>query len=137
MVEFPYRPERGLGGQIIYRPVAEALLRGPTGKEIYEYLYVDSGADHTLIPYRLGRYLDLSAGESEVHEIRGISGAVGVIYLDIHVEIAGVAFPARAAWAQLEEVPLLLGRADIFDRFEITFRQALRVVLFRPVEASR
>lgn len=41
-ISFPYRPEAGLGGEPIYRPVAEALLRGPGGKEMWQYLYVDS-----------------------------------------------------------------------------------------------
>lgn len=89
------------------------------------------GADHTLIPYRVGRFLGLSGVDGEVHEIHGISGAVGVIYCDVELEIASLQFPARVAWAQLEEVPLLLGRTDVFDRFEITFKQSERIVVFR------
>ena len=135
-ISFPYRPEAGQGGETIYRPVAEALLRGPAGREMYQYLYIDSGADHTLVPYRVGRFLGLSAADGEVHEIHGISGAVGVIYCTIELEIGGIRFPARVAWAQLEEVPLLLGRTDVFDRFEITFRQRERAVVFRPVKCG-
>jgi hypothetical protein len=133
---FPYKPEVGLGGEPIYRPVAEALLRGPGGKEMWQYLYVDSGADHTLVPYRVGRFLGFSAADAEIHEIHGISGAVGVIYCTAELEIGGIRFPARVAWAQLEEVPLLLGRTDVFDRFEITFRQHQHVVEFKPVPDS-
>jgi len=60
---------------------------------------------------------------------------VGVIYCVVELTIAGLTFPARIAWAQLEEVPLLLGRTDVFDRFEITFRQPERVVIFEPFNA--
>lgn len=130
---FPYMPCTGLGGKTIYRPVAEAVLRGPAGKELRQYLYIDSGADHTLIPYRVGRLLGLSTAGADVRQIYGISGAVGVIYCTAELTIAGLTFPACVAWAQLEEVPLLLGRTDVFDRFEITFRQPERVVLFKPV----
>lgn len=133
VAEFPYRPERGLRGGLIARPVAEVLLRGPSGREVYEYLYVDSGADHTLIPFRLGRYLGLVTSEADIHEIHGINGTVGVVYVRLEMEIAGVLFPAEVAWAQLEDVPPLLGRTDVFDRFEITFHPARKAVVFQPV----
>jgi len=112
--------------------VAEAVLIGPGGKDVREYLYVDSGADHTLIPFHLGRYLGLSGGE--VHEVRGISGIVGVVYATMKIDLAGFIFPTRVAWAQIEAVPLLLGRADVFDRFEITFIQSRLTVVFRAVD---
>jgi len=132
---FPYRPGIGLGGKPTYRPVAEALLRGPSGKELPQYLYVDSGADHTLLPYRVGRFLELPSAEADVHQVGGIGGSVGVIYCVVELTIAGLSFPARVAWAQIEQVPLLLGRTDVFDHFEITFRQPERVVIFKPLES--
>ncbi len=136
-IRFPYRPEIGIGGRPIFRPVAEALFRGSGGAEVYQYLYVDSGADHTLIPYRVGRLLGLSAAEADIHEIHGITGAVGVIYCTVEMEIGGIRFPAQIAWAQLEEVPLLLGRTDVFDHFEITFKQSERVVVFKPLGGAQ
>ncbi len=41
-------------------------------------------------------------------------------------------FEARVAWALIEEVPLLLGRLDIFERFSIIFEEADRKILFKP-----
>jgi len=134
IVEFPYRPERAPGDQVIYRPVAKVIFYGPSGRAVTQLLYIDSGADHTVLPYRLGRYLGLDQLGGEVREIHGISGAVGVIYAAIDIELAGKRFTAQIAWAQLEEVPPLLGRTDIFDQFEITFRQADKVVVFQPVK---
>ena len=84
--EFPYRPEHAPGGQIIYRPVAKATFHGPTGKAVTQLLYIDSGADHTLLPYRLGKYLQLDHAGGEVHEIHGINGAVGVIYAAMDIQ---------------------------------------------------
>ncbi len=32
-------------------------------------------------------------------------------------------FECKIAWAQIERVPFLLGREDVFENFNITFRQ--------------
>jgi len=132
-IEFRYRQERGTGGALIARPVAQATLRGPSGRDMVQFLYIDSGADFTVIPYRIGQYLGLSAQGQAVHEVQGINGAVGVIYAQLHMTIGSVSLPVKVAWAQLEHVPLLLGRKDVFDRFEITFRQRDGVVEFLEV----
>jgi hypothetical protein len=132
-VEFPYRAEPAPDGHMIYRPIAKVTFHGPSQRPLTHLLYVDSGADHTVLPYRVGKYLALDQLGGDVHEIHGISGAVGVIYARIELELAGVRFQAQIAWAQLEEIPPLLGRTDVFDRFDITFQQGRKVVVFQPV----
>ena len=54
MIEFDYRQERLRTGEIIFRPVAKVYLLKQEGEWIAEYFYVDSGADYTPIPYRMG-----------------------------------------------------------------------------------
>ena len=71
MVEFDYRQERLRSGEIIFRPVAKVYLLKSDSEWIAEYFYVDSGADYTLIPYRMGRFLSLERIASEVKEIGG------------------------------------------------------------------
>ena len=51
--------------------------------------------------------------------------------------IGELTIPTRIAWAQLETVPLLLGRADVFDAFEITFKQREGRILFNEVEKEK
>lgn len=136
-VEFRYRTERGAQGLTIQRPVAKAILTGPNGRSVVEYLYIDSGADFTVIPYRLGLYLGLQVDREEVQTVQGISGGIGVIYTTARVTIGELTIPTRIAWAQLETVPLLLGRADVFDAFEITFKQREGRILFNEVEKEK
>jgi len=38
------------------------------------------------------------------------------------------------AWSMTEEVPLLLGRMDVFERFRITFDERNRIVDFREYQ---
>lgn len=135
LFEFSYRPEPAPGGQTIHRPVAKAVLYGPNARTLAQLLYIDSGADHTLLPYRIGKYLGLEQQAREISEIHGINGSVGVIYVSLEMELAGIRFSAPVAWAQLEEVPVLLGRSGVFDQFEIAFQQARRLVTFQPIKA--
>lgn len=48
------------------------------------------------------------------------------------MRIGEFGFEAKIGWAQIEHVPLLLGRADIFDKFRVTFLQPSKKVLFEP-----
>ena len=130
MTVFPYRLEQSDIAGPIYRPVAKVSLHGPNGKSIVQYMYVDSGADHTLIPYSVGLYLGFRSRSQTIFEVRGVNGALAVIYQETPMSIGKKRFTASLAWAQMEHVPLLLGRIDVFDQFRITFYQKRHLVTF-------
>lgn len=69
--------------------------------------------------------------------VQGISGSIGVIYTTVEVTIGEPTISAKIAWAQLEMVPLLLGRADVFDAFHITFEQREGSILFDEVAKEK
>lgn len=48
------------------RRVAKAYLFLADGDWIPEYFYIDSGADYTLMPYLLGRFLGLNKIATEL-----------------------------------------------------------------------
>ncbi|MDI6736804.1 MAG: hypothetical protein QME42_11555 [bacterium] len=127
-ISFDYRKEKSKILGIIYRPVAEVGFYGTNGRLIYEYMYIDSGADFTLIPYKVGKFLGLKEGE--VEEIAGVNGMVGVIFNEISLVIGKYKFPTLIAWAQIEHVPFLLGRRDVFSIFDITFQERNKKVIF-------
>ncbi|MBA2124484.1 hypothetical protein B9J78_06110 [bacterium Unc6] len=129
-IEFKYRRERSSKGTFIFRPVAKVILKGENGRQVVEYMYIDSGADFTVIPYQLGLYLGLKTKREHIDEVQGLNGVVSVIYTKVNLTIGKESFPAKIAWAQIEQVPLLLGRTDIFDKFEITFIQSKQKILF-------
>ncbi len=94
-------------------------------------MYVDSGADFTMLPYRLGLYLGLRASAKSPEKIQGITGSVPVRQARLTMKLGSHRFPVHVAWAQEEGVPLLLGRTDVFDRFQIVFDQPAGWVSFR------
>ena len=130
MIEFDYRQERLRIGEVILRPVAKVYLLRYEDEWIAEYFYVDSGADYTLIPYRMGRFLGLEKTASEIKEIGGIGGVIAVRFAVVPMRIEGHQFDCTIAWAQIEQVPLLLGRESVFDCFDVTFQQRKRKTIF-------
>ena len=65
--------------------------------------------------------------------IKGIGGE-GIPYVvkEVALSFTGYKFNARIGWALIEEVPLLLGRLDIFRRFKIVFYEGSQIVAFIP-----
>ena len=126
-INFDFREEKsGIFGPIL-RPVAEVtLING--NKEILESAYVDSGADVTLIPKSVGDILGLAVGKNEtITEIKGVGErGVPIIIKKVKLKIGEKEIEARVAWALIEEVPMLLGRTDIFNLFNISFEKNRR-----------
>ena len=130
MIEFDYRPERSRTGEVIFRPVAKVYLLRSENEWVAEYFYIDSGADYTLIPYRMGRFLGLERIATEVKEIGGIGGVIATRFAVVPMKIEEHEFDCTIAWAQIERVPFLLGRENVFDHFDITFQQRKKKTIF-------
>jgi hypothetical protein len=133
---FPYRGEPSAAVGIILRPVASVLL-STSAATLEVAMYIDSGADMTLIPFRLGRALGFRQRPSDrIVELSGIGGA-GVPYAvrRARMRIGDISLKIRLAWALIEEVPPLLGRLDIFPRFRIIFDERRLRVTFTPARS--
>lgn len=121
-LEFAFRREKsGILGTIT-RPVARVILINHRIK-VPEILYVDSGADITMIPKSIGDLLGLRINTSDkIDSLQGIGErSVAMVVKRIKMQIGDTIIPVRIAWALTEGVPLLLGRSDIFKLFNITF----------------
>lgn len=130
-IDFDFKKEEsGIFGKI-YRPITRLFLIGENKNEVPEIFYVDSGADITLIPRSLGELLGFTVKDpSKVQEIKGI-GERGVPFIlkRLKIKFDGKTVEARVAWCLIEEVPPLLGRLDIFELFNITFKRG-KVTIF-------
>jgi len=128
-VEFPYRKEKSLTFGVIFRPVANVILE----HEFDQWFYVDSGADITLIPLSVGDLIGLRRlKRNKVQRIMGVGkSSVPIIVKTTSMMIGSMSFRARVAWSQVEEVPPLLGRTDVFRKFSVTFREKEGVTIFK------
>lgn len=127
-VEFPYRKERSSTFRVILRPVAKVILE----EEFDQWLYVDSGADITLLPLSVGDLIGFRRlRQDKLQKIMGVGkSSVPIIVKRAAMRIGSLRFAARVAWSQVEEVPPLLGRTDVFRKFSITFKEKERITIF-------
>ena len=86
-----------------------------------------------MIPKSIGEALDLSFEKESIEELSGIGdGKVAVISKTVKMTIGEETFDCRIGWSLIEEVPPLLGRKDIFERFAVLFQEWDRKILFIP-----
>jgi len=137
MITFRYKEEPVGATQIIKRPVADVYLRRKDGTWIEFHPYIDSGADVTLIPLTLGKLLGFSVDDQKIEEIGGIRGSVPIVYKKNRIRIGNMELTAKLGWALSEDVPPLLGRSDIFEVFNITFRQSEGIITFEKLRSQK
>lgn len=129
-MEFPYQKEKSKLFGEIYRPVIEFEIETKLGW-IPVLSYIDSGADITLLPMSFIRALKIRIEEEDIKEIRGIGeGKISVIIKEVKMKICDDIFDAKVAIALIEDVPYLLGREDVFEHYEICFRQKNKTIYF-------
>lgn len=122
MIEFNFvKTESSRLGQILL-PLIPVSLTGTTGK-VKAFMYLDSGADISMIPFSIGKEIGLQGNQENIYELGGVIGNIPYILSEVGLRVGETEFPARIAWALMEEVPFILGRLDVFNRFVIEFRE--------------
>jgi hypothetical protein len=105
------------------------------GKESPIEMIIDSGADITYLPKKVGERLGLVRLQHDlVFEARSVGSIVPYVFRQMQVNIDGIFLSIRVIWGQGEqdEDEALLGRLDIFDRFDVLFSPKKRKVIFLP-----
>jgi Aspartyl protease len=105
------------------------------GTQIALEMIVDSGADITFIPKKIGERLGLVRSENDLlFEAKSVGSLVSYVFRQMKVSIDGITLSIRIIWGQDEqgEEEALLGRLDVFDRFDVLFSQKKRKVIFLP-----
>lgn len=131
-ITFKYRTEKSKIFGVIRRPVAKVYLKAELNEWLPCFMYIDSGADFTLIPYKFGLMLGLKI-EEKMHEVYGVGGGVPVILKLISMRINDLVLDVRVGWSLREDVPFILGRLDVFNKFHIEFRENEDTVIFESV----
>ncbi len=133
MLKFGYKKELDRNGISVWRPIADIWFPTSTNDWIELHPYIDSGADITLVPYSFGKLLGFKKIFAPRERIGGIGGHISVIPVKSKIKIGGQILNATVGWAQSEDVPALLGRQEIFDSFEIIFRQKQKEIIFKEL----
>ncbi|MGK7956031.1 MAG: retropepsin-like domain-containing protein [Crocosphaera sp.] len=101
--------------------------------EIKTTMLVDSGAEVSLISYKMGQDLGYQLADSESTLVaETIGGNVEYVLRNVEFTIDDHQLIAPVAWLQTptDTEQSLLGREVIFDKFNIEFRQAEETIIF-------
>ncbi len=117
-------------GQIL-KPIVPVTIIG-TKRGINVFMLLDSGADLSLIPYSAGQAIGLELDIKARGEVQGIGeGSIPYILSQVRIKIGDVETPARIGWVLIEDVPLILGRLDVFRSFVVEFREFENRILLK------
>ena len=137
MVSFSYRREFSQVLGEILRPVASVEFRADRSHWFPASMYIDSGADLTLIPSDFGKLLGMNLNKNR-SALAGVTGAPMKVSLQsTHLRIGASIQEAKVAVALRNDVPYLLGREGVFKTFKITFEEYGRLTKFSPRSAHR
>jgi hypothetical protein len=130
LVSFSYRREFSHVLGEILRPVATVQVRAFRGHWFPALMYIDSGADMTLVPSDFGKLLGVDLSKNKA-SLAGVTGApLRVSLQSAEVKIGSAIEKAKIAVAMRNDVPYLLGREGLFKAFKITFEEHREVTSF-------
>lgn len=91
---------------------------------------LDTGSTVNLLPYDIGLQLGVVWEEQTVRlPLAGNLAKVEARGLFLHVQIGNLEQVRLAfAWAQVSEVPLILGQTNFFREFDVCFQRARRTI---------
>jgi Aspartyl protease len=116
-----------------WRPTMDVEIITTLHKGNFNFL-VDSGADYSLIGYKMGKSLGFNRYEDEkMLEGEGAGGGkIPYLLREVKMTIEERTFKVTVAW-MLDEAyeEGLLGRDTVFDLFDIEFKQADEQILFK------
>lgn len=119
--DFPYKFARLETGLVPY-PIVPVFLKTPAGMRRFDFI-IDTGADFTTLPNYMIKILGLDKNTLVASFAQGIGGNhVRTLEGKINMEFCRKIFYARCSFTDNDSTPLLLGKIDIFDKFEFHFR---------------
>lgn len=114
-----------------WQPKYQLILKSPNAVTVK--ILVDSGAELSLITKKLGRDLGCAKAGGEINsQAEGVGGSIEYLLREVEMELEGHTFMAPVAWAQTDNCEeMLLGREVVFDLFDIEFKQAEEIIIFK------
>ena len=109
----------------VLRPVAEIAIKDTNGNWKYISTYVDSGADISVFQRSFGELLGFDIERGEYAKFGGAGGGEVEVYIHkVTLKLGEDVLAAKVAFCKKHEskTPNVLGRLDLFDMFEIHFR---------------
>ena len=126
LVKFPHRDVPSALFGVVYRPMADVLVRTKDkGDWVSVSMVVDTGADYTIMPKRYAPLLGINVNVDCIeHKTHGIGGSE-TVYLcrDVTVRLGHWERRIPLGFLDRDDIPPLLGRQDFLETFRVTFER--------------
>ena len=134
---FGWKLERSRVFGFIKRPVAEISFRVGDNEWQPVVVYVDSGADVTVLKKSFGELIGIDIEKGQEAEFGGVSAHKIKAYIHhVDLKIGEHELSVRVTFASNDIPPNLLGRIDIFNRFDIQFKSKTEETCFSYKETE-
>ncbi len=125
---YAVKPSRICPSGIVFRPEAKVRVSGRRG-EAYLRVLLDTGADHTVLPFSIAADIGAELFEDEVDAAKGVSGhEIAMIPGMVELELLGddescrwTAVVGFAQFASPADECSILGHADCLEFFLAAF----------------
>lgn len=92
---------------------------------------LDSGADTSMLPLQMAKNLALYYNPALKTQLVGIGEKRTNAYFGkINIKVGDIELRLRCYFIDAEDSTLLLGRLDLFDKFDITFDSSKKEIIF-------
>ena len=105
----------------------------PNGPAPFFFLF-DTGADVSSLPVKASKQLGIDLDKCPEEQMTGIEGTVVTVFRSkIKILFNNKSFVVPCVLNPNKEVPLLLGRAGILDKFTITLNAKKKIATFEEI----
>ena len=115
----------------IKRPIAEVFIKDKTGKWRALTMYIDSGADASVLSRSFGELFGHEVEKGKRIRMKGFGEEEIISFVHtMHLKIGKHEVEAKVVIAENDKVPNVLGRKDVFGLFEIQFKNVKECTRF-------
>jgi hypothetical protein len=116
----------------IKRPIAEVFFKDVNGHWRAITLYVDSGADISILRRSYGELLGLEVSKGRPTKFKGFGkGEIKAYLHDLELKIGEEVIKIKVGICDNDEVPNVLGRTGVFDKYIVTFLNGMEKTSFQ------
>ena len=129
--EFPVREVETPFGPLP-EPVIECGVHTPRGLVPFRF-FLDSGADVSMLPASAAAFVGLQSGAAAM-KVTGVEGgSIEAAVSELRLRLGSLDIGIPCLVSPIEDTPYLLGRAGIFDRFNVLFDNAHRRIVLESI----
>lgn len=141
VLSFRYKDVPRSNGTRAKSPSIPVTLSGSGNSYSFTAL-VDSGADISAVPRSVAELLNLNFKNKKAEKAFGIGGVASAVETNMNVEFGkgheryNLIVPVKVILDNYD-FPPLIGRAMFFDKFDITFKQSEKKIIFKAINQNR